>query len=270
VDLSQVPVDRTVAGAEHASQVSARGFTSPAGIVIPPEVGTLDAGPGQALLAHELTHVAQRVRLGPDLPAEHTPAGKALEAEALAAELELIPGPVLRPLPSEPAPRPLAPQPVGFGEAPSSPAPARALPLAGAGPGRAGDQASLATLVEQLSVLTSSASAPGLEQTVVFGPGGAPAAAPGTAIQRAERRAWLGSHRTQEPSEPAATAPAPSPEPAPDTSHEETGPFSVRPDEEDLTKLARWLYPLISSKIRAELREGRERAGMLTDTYRRW
>jgi hypothetical protein len=47
-------------------------------------------------------------------------------------------------------------------------------------------------------------------------------------------------------------------------------PFATRPDEADLSKLARWLYPLISYWIRAELREGRERAGLLTDTYRRW
>jgi hypothetical protein len=47
-------------------------------------------------------------------------------------------------------------------------------------------------------------------------------------------------------------------------------PFNSRPSEADLAKLARWLYPLISFRLKAELRQNRERAGLLTDTYRRW
>jgi hypothetical protein len=30
------------------------------------------------------------------------------------------------------------------------------------------------------------------------------------------------------------------------------------------------MYPLISYKLKGELREGRERAGLVTDHYRRW
>jgi hypothetical protein len=34
--------------------------------------------------------------------------------------------------------------------------------------------------------------------------------------------------------------------------------------------MASWLYPLMSYRIRSELREGAERTGMLTGTYGRW
>ncbi len=45
---------------------------------------------------------------------------------------------------------------------------------------------------------------------------------------------------------------------------------SKRPSNEDLNNLSRWLYPLIRYQLKGELREDRERAGLLTDHYRRW
>ncbi len=44
----------------------------------------------------------------------------------------------------------------------------------------------------------------------------------------------------------------------------------ARPSDEDLTNLSRWLYPLIRYRLKGELREDRERAGLVTDHYRRW
>jgi hypothetical protein len=46
--------------------------------------------------------------------------------------------------------------------------------------------------------------------------------------------------------------------------------FDKRPTEAQLSRLATWLYPLIVYKLRNEIRQGRERSGLLTDTYRRW
>ena len=43
-----------------------------------------------------------------------------------------------------------------------------------------------------------------------------------------------------------------------------------RPSDEDLTNLSRWLYPLIKYRLKGDLREDRERAGLITDHYRRW
>jgi hypothetical protein len=251
VDLSRVPVDRTVMGAEHARQMGARAFTSEAGIVIPPELGTLDAGPGRALLAHELTHVAQQARLGPGLPPEHTPAGQALEAEAISAEMTLAPLPSVRPAPLEPGTGPVpGGRPGGPGEDRSRPAPPRSLPLAtasaaGAGPGA--DHATLAGILEQLSALTTATpTSPG--STTIVMPAAAPAAA---GIQRAEQEAPV-----QAPAAPAT--------------EERPTLFAERPDDADLNRLARWIYPIISYLHRSELREGRERSGMLTDSYGRW
>jgi hypothetical protein len=49
-----------------------------------------------------------------------------------------------------------------------------------------------------------------------------------------------------------------------------TSAFATRPSDQDLTNLSRWLYPLIKYRLKGELREDRERAGLLTDHYRRW
>jgi hypothetical protein len=46
--------------------------------------------------------------------------------------------------------------------------------------------------------------------------------------------------------------------------------FANRPSDQELTNLSRWLYPLIKYRLKGELREDRERAGLLTDHYRRW
>ena len=101
VDLSSVPLNRSADGDSEASRMRARAFTSDQGIVIPARVGSVETGSGEALLAHELTHVAQRARYGSTLPSESTPVGRLLEAEALVAERTLYPGPsVSSPLPT--------------------------------------------------------------------------------------------------------------------------------------------------------------------------
>jgi hypothetical protein len=75
----------------------------------------------------------------------------------------------------------------------------------------------------------------------------------------------------------AATSPAPTSTSTPSTTapgdkktEKDAGPFGKRPSDKELANLSYWLYPLISHKIKGELREGRERLGMITDHYRKW
>jgi Domain of unknown function (DUF4157) len=286
IDLSGVPVERGLEAATRAQRISARAFTSHSGVVIPRAAGSLDSGPGAALLAHELTHIAQRARLGQAMPPEHSPAGRRLEAEALSAELalapprgvpvapgragmgqpdggifssygsELQPG-TITPMDSFALTQSQAPAPDGHG----SPASAAAFPVAAIPASKGVDRAEVEALVRQMTgrlmpAETTAAPAPSFGPASVSAPIGPPAVTPAAAVQRAAN--------PPPPPPPPPAAPPPSPP---------KGPRSLwpsRPSDTDLAKMARWLYPLISFKLRGELREGRERSGMVTDTYGRW
>jgi hypothetical protein len=86
VDVSRVPIRRGPAVADEARSLGARAFTRGAEVFLPAHEGPADGPAGRGLLAHELTHAAQQRTLGPALPAETSDAGRALEAEAVAAE----------------------------------------------------------------------------------------------------------------------------------------------------------------------------------------
>jgi hypothetical protein len=252
----RVPVDRSSEGAAEARRGQARAFTSNRAVVIPTEVGSLETGPGAALFAHELTHVAQRARLGRDLPAESSPAGRLLESEALSAELALATGrssPLEWPDAGGP---PLGSRRAGAGPVLPGSHAAGALPLAGAAAGAPDIESLAASILDKMSVLSSPQS--GAETTQVFtapwSAGPAPAPAPAAPVQRAEQPA-------------AAPASAPAGATAPD---EQASPFGSRPSDQELNNLSRWLYPLIKYRLKGELREDRERAGLLTDHYRKW
>ena len=81
-----VKVHRDPSAAQLSKSLDARSFTHGGDIYLPASHGPLSSGKGKSLLAHELTHVTQQRRLGSSLPQEGTPHGKALEAEAVAAE----------------------------------------------------------------------------------------------------------------------------------------------------------------------------------------
>jgi Domain of unknown function (DUF4157) len=261
LDLSRVPVNRSDAAAAAARNVRAKALTSPAGVVIPAEFGSLDTGPGEAILAHELTHVAQRARLGPGLPEEDTPAGQALEAEARFAEMTLATGLTMRPQTPSPAAPASRHHPL---DRPLSPA--EQLPLA-VPPSPAPNAEQVADSVfQRLSAVTAPGSVPGAPPPV-FPPvaltaSAAPAMA-GPAIQRApDDAAGAAVAGASAGAVPAA--------PSPPASEASGGQFGSRPPDEQLANLAEWIYPLISYRIRGELRENRERSGLLTDQYRRW
>ncbi len=86
VDVSDVPVSRGPEADLEARMAGARAFTRDGEVVLPPGAGPVERPVTRALLAHELTHAAQQRALGPSLPAEDSEAGRALEAEAVAAE----------------------------------------------------------------------------------------------------------------------------------------------------------------------------------------
>jgi hypothetical protein len=86
VDVSHVPIRRGPAVAGEARSLGARAFTRGAEVFLPAHEGPADGPVARGLLAHELTHAAQQRTLGPALPAETSDAGRALEAEAVAAE----------------------------------------------------------------------------------------------------------------------------------------------------------------------------------------
>lgn len=87
VRLPPVTLDRSASAAERADALRAAAFTDDAGVHLPPAIGPLETPSARALLAHELTHVAQRQRLGSaPVPGESSPLGARMEAEARAAE----------------------------------------------------------------------------------------------------------------------------------------------------------------------------------------
>ena len=275
LDLTAVPVDRTRSGASDAQRLQARAFTSDRGVIIPPAAGSLDSGPGQSLLAHELTHVAQRIRLGPNLPEEFTPAGRVLEGEALAAEMAVsgrtlppasYPGrgaPDLR-VPLQPSGPPGRTLPAGtWADVGAGREAGAGLPLAAPAPGGPDLEALAVSILDKMSALSPQApAAPTVftpQQPPSMGPSwSAPIPPPAPApVQRAEEPVVQtlnpGTASGPVPPTPGAGA-APSP----------------RPSDHDLNNLSRWLYPLIRYRLKGELREDRERAGLLTDHYGRW
>lgn len=86
VDVSSIPVHRGPEVSVEARALGARAFTRGGEVFLPAEAGALDTPKARGLLAHELVHAVQQRTLGATLPAAHTPDGRALEAEALAAE----------------------------------------------------------------------------------------------------------------------------------------------------------------------------------------
>ena len=86
VDVSDVPIRRDPEVADEARTLGARSFTRDAEVFLPPEHGSPQEPVARGLLAHELTHAAQQRALGSALPPEDSDAGRALEAQAVAAE----------------------------------------------------------------------------------------------------------------------------------------------------------------------------------------
>lgn len=242
-DLSGVTVRRARSSSEAARALGAMAFAAEGVVHVPNEVGTVSSGPGLALLAHELTHVAQQRRLGSSLPGEGTPAGRRLEEEARAVQ-RAVAGPVAPELAlphlvttrSLAAPRISTPGIAGPQTSPHPGAPPLALPtglarLVASGRARQRPDGTIVSAQRQAAASqVSAASTP----------------APPS-------REMAGAQRYSPSSEPAAPAASGSPGSATD---------------EDVVELAERLYPHISQRLAAELRNDRERAGLISDVYR--
>jgi Domain of unknown function (DUF4157) len=249
VDLTNVPVHRSEQASAAATEMHARAFTSPSGIAIPPRAGPLDSGEGRALLAHELTHVAQRARLGGQVPDERSPAGQMLEAEARATELVYT--------------SPVAVQSRRTNEAEAADDESAPLPLAPttSGPDQEALAASILQRLSDLSGMPAGSEFPMVMTSPLVSGGDL------SQIQRADNppaTSGATTGATTSTSTPSSTTPGDK------KTEKDAGPFGKRPSDKELANLSYWLYPLISHKIKGELREGRERLGMITDHYRRW
>jgi hypothetical protein len=140
------------------------------------------------------------------------------------------------------------------------------LPLAASSPGPDGE-ALANSILQRLSVLSGPAS----ESTMVMTSSWAAASqAPGPVP--VVQRDTTDTSSTASATTTTSTAPA-----AADTTATATVPVTTapntsgkRPSDQELHNLSYWLYPFISHRLKGELREGRERAGLLTDSYRRW
>jgi hypothetical protein len=85
VDLGFVPMVRSPEVAQAAAQLGARAYTTRGTVHLPPEAGPADRADNEALIAHELAHVAQQRALGSRASEQGVHGGR-LEAQALAAE----------------------------------------------------------------------------------------------------------------------------------------------------------------------------------------
>ncbi|MEV7418825.1 DUF4157 domain-containing protein [Streptomyces sp. NPDC089919] len=86
VDVTGTPLHTGEQATRMAQDLSAKAFTKNAEVYLPDSASSLDSARTRGLIAHELTHVAQQKRYGGSLPPEDSPAGRALEAEAISAE----------------------------------------------------------------------------------------------------------------------------------------------------------------------------------------
>ena len=95
VEVGEVPVRSDAQARQEAQDLRARAFTAGDEVVL----GSAPTGDAaqRALIAHELVHLVQQRELGGALPDEQSPAGRELEADAVAAEHAVLTG---RPLPA--------------------------------------------------------------------------------------------------------------------------------------------------------------------------
>jgi hypothetical protein len=138
--------------------------------------------------------------------------------------------------------------------------PAEGFPLAAPSPATTIDTDTLAaTILEKLTV--SSPALQTLGTTETFTSPWAAGPASGAAPAMAGGPVQMAGETTQ------TTAPPPATSGPPDQIE---GSTMAKPSDTDLSNLSRWLYPLIKYRLKGELREDRERAGHLTDHYRKW
>jgi len=306
VRLPPVSVDRSDSAARRAEELGAAAFTDDAGVHLPSSTGPLVAPEARALLAHELTHVAQRQRLGgAPLPPEDSPIGARLEAEARQAErrersssrLVAPESPGARPSPGNPftvlghdggSAGLLVSSLIGERAAPMPPS-AEQAPARAVHPDRRAPASGRASLPGDRPVPTPAA-APVVGALMAYPtpptrqPGRAtspllPPSRPHRAPASPAQPAWTSP---PPPAPPVSPPPPPPPPPssrgdqpvqraalAPATASARS-PWDEPPSAKQLDQLARRLLPTLTAAIRAELAADRDRIGALTNNYQRW
>ncbi|MCX4781781.1 DUF4157 domain-containing protein [Streptomyces sp. NBC_01264] len=86
VDVTGTALHTGAEVTRRAAGMAAQAFTKNGQVYLPDTASAPDSPRTRGLIAHELTHVAQQKRYGGSLPPENSPAGRALEAEAISAE----------------------------------------------------------------------------------------------------------------------------------------------------------------------------------------
>ncbi len=86
VGVGDAVIDRSPEVSDRAAAMGAIAFTDRATVHLPAELGDLDSVGTRAVVAHELTHVAQQRVLGSSPPNEDSPEGRELEAQARAVQ----------------------------------------------------------------------------------------------------------------------------------------------------------------------------------------
>lgn len=310
VRLPPVDVDRSATAARRAEALGAAAFTDDAGVHLPSAAGPIDAPAARALLAHELTHVAQRQRLGGlPLPPEHSPLGARLEAEARTAERRERSS--ARLVSTQVTSAQSGPSraftvlghdggSVGLLASSAAPEPTTAIPTIAES--RPGPQADVGGGTPELARVARAAERPASTPTsnarastlLAYPATSAPwPARAATAVLPSPRpRGTPGSHAqpawtTPPPPAPPVSPPPPPPPPASSASSSPGGrtpqraalapatasarsPWDEPPSAKQLDQLARRLLPTLTAAIRAELAADRDRIGALTNNYQRW
>ncbi|HEY1832102.1 MAG TPA: DUF4157 domain-containing protein [Acidimicrobiales bacterium] len=258
VDVSSVPVFRSSHSATQSDAMGAVAYTNGAGVHIPPSVGPFTHGQARSVLAHELTHAAQRIVHGNDVPDEASPLGRRFESEATMAERTFTAG--LPPSSLDDRPLRNAPgTPSGSIEDRGTAADA-ARPLAvgsGVAPGALSRDVlkSLETMVSERHSATSQAS--GSRSTT----GGLPWSAADVAAM----------HRSSPSVQPARPTQAPARATTPiagaGSVQRKEAPGKSTPDDAEIERLVNRMFPLISYRLRSELRRENARSGSLTGMY---
>jgi hypothetical protein len=292
IDVGDVVVRRDVRAAQEAAALGAAAFARRDEVVIPSAEGPLGAGRARGLLAHELTHVVQQRRLGRNLPAESSPAGRSLEQEAQASERYFrgdagapAPSPGSSPAPATSPSRSIQPDDLAALQAAAEELvdsgfatrdPSGALVFGTAAPGGPGDP--------DLDDAAAAAMAlGGWEAAGGVGPTSDPGEMPFIPLLSRASQGW--APPVQRADEPASMVPggsstgpvltetggggaaipgtsaAPAEQPAGGAGSGEP----PEPPELDLDDLARRLYERIRRRLRAELLIDRERAGLIAD-----
>jgi|GEM_PF-6639774 len=275
-DLREVPVVRGEAASRLAKAVHAKALTVSGEVFLPRERGSLDSPENRGLVAHELTHVLQQRRLGTDVPMEHTPAGRALEAQAAATERIVRGDPGSTAAPAD-EPRP----PIQKAGADLDAVRAVQDELTASG---------FATRAADGSLVFAAAAASSFQtgapvQRAPDTPGAAPAPAGAPADVTATEQPVAGTSPTFSPwsaapatflvheQGPAASGPTPGPSPSGITTpgvqtvaqEEQPASPAVSAPVPDIDEMARKLYDRVAARLRSELTLDRERAGLLTD-----